>query len=110
LLIVVLPLKSFASTANVYVVARVRCRRTTMRSPYQFTFAVAGAPFTKTRYPSVHQVTSSVERVHSSRTCEGPRTLPLRTGAVGGVVSRSVVTVTVLLGGDSLSALSRAAT
>jgi hypothetical protein len=37
LLIVVLPLKSFASTVNVYVVAGVRCRRTTLRSPYQFT-------------------------------------------------------------------------
>mgnify|MGYP006337316129 CR=1 FL=1 len=68
--------------------------------------AVAGAPFTKTRYPSVHQVMSSVDRVHSSRTCEGPRTIPVSTGAVGGVVSSGVVTVTVLLSADRLSALS----
>ena len=62
------------------------------------------------RYPSVHHVMSSVDRVHVSETCEGPRTLPESSGAEGGVVSGGVVTVTVLLGGDWLSELSRATT
>ena len=53
---------------------------------------------------------SSVDRVHVSETCEGPRTVPVSSGAVGGVVSRGVVTVTVLLGADRLSALSPALT
>jgi hypothetical protein len=80
LLIVVLPLKSFASTVNVYDVAGARCRRTTLRSPYQFTCPVTGAPLAKMRYPSVHHVMSSVDRVHASETCEGPRTVPESSG------------------------------
>src|SRR4029450_7836081 len=93
LLIVVLPLKSLASTVNVYDVAGVRCRRMTLRSPYQFTWAVTGAPLAKMRYPSVHHVMSSVDRVHVSETCEGPRTLPESSGAVGGGGCRGVGTV-----------------
>src|SRR5687768_9018742 len=110
LLIVVLPLKSFASTVNVYVVAGVRCRRTTCRSQYQFTCWVTGAPLAKMRYPSDHHVMSSVDAVHVSETCEGPRTNPESSGAVGGVVSLSVVSVTVLLRPEVLSALSTAVT
>jgi len=82
----------------------------THRSPYQFTCAVTGAPLAKMWYPRDHHVVSSVDGVHVSETCEGPRTLPESSGAVGGVVSRGVVTVTVLLGCDWLSALSEALT
>jgi hypothetical protein len=57
-----------------------------------------------------HLSMSSVDCVHVSETCEGPRTFPESTGALGGVVSRGVVTVTVLLGADRLSDLSPALT
>ena len=53
---------------------------------------------------------SSVAPVRVSETCEGPLTVPLSSGAVGGVVSRGVVTVTVLLRPDRLRALSVAVT
>ena len=61
----------------------------------------AGAPLVKTRYPSVHQVMSSVDAVHDSSTCEGPLTNPESSGAVGGVVSTGSVTVSVLLCADA---------
>ena len=107
LLVAVLPLKSCASTVNVYDVAGVRCRRTTRVSAYQFTCSVTRAPFAKLRYPTNH-ARSSVDRVQLSMTCEGPFTAPESAGVVGGVVSASVVAVTVLLRADVLSAWSTA--
>jgi hypothetical protein len=94
---------------NVYGVAGVRCRRTTLRSPYQFTCSVTGAPLAKMRY-AMNVARSSVDCVHVSETCEGPRTVPESSGGVGAVASRGVVTVTVLLCPDRLSALSTAVT
>jgi hypothetical protein len=47
------------------------------------------------RYPT-NSDRSSVDRVHVSETCEGPRTLPESVGGEGGVVSCGVVTVTEL--------------
>ena len=61
------------------------------------------------RYPTNH-ARSSVDRVHVSETCDGPRTAPESAGVVGGVVSGSVVTVTVLLRPDVLSEPSTAVT
>src|SRR5262245_52410633 len=96
LLVDVLPLTSVARTVNVYDVAGVRWRRTTLVSPNQFTCWVTWTPLAKIR-----QVTngdrSSVVRFHVSETCDGPRTAPESVGAGGGVVSGVVVTVTVLL-------------
>jgi hypothetical protein len=109
LLVAVLPLWSCACTVNVYDVAGVRCRRTTETSLYQFTCSVTRVPLAKMRYPTNH-ARSSVDRVHVRETCEGPRTIPESCGAVGGVVSRGVVTSRVLLCPDSLSALSTAVT
>src|SRR5215212_881097 len=104
LLVDALPLKSCACTVNVYDVAGTRCRRTTLVSLYQFTCSVTWTPLAKMRYPTKY-ARSSVERVHVSATCEGPRTVPDSVGAVGGVVSEGVVTVTVLLFADWLSDL-----
>src|SRR5436190_21500547 len=94
---------------NAYVVAGVRWRSTTAVSPYQFTCCVIWMPLAKMRYPT-KSAQSSVDRVQVSETCEGPRTIPESCGVAGGVVSRGVVTVTVLLFPDWLSALSEAVT
>src|SRR5215213_6867202 len=96
-------------SVNVYVVAGVRCRRTTSVSPYQFRCWLTGVPFAKMRYVTNVEVSSST-RPHVSRTCEGPRTSPERVGAGGGAVSASVVTVRRLLFPEVLRLLSTAVT
>src|SRR5262245_23738505 len=108
-LVDVLPLTSLARTVNEYDVAGVRCRRTTLVSPNQFTCSVTWTPLAKIR-----QVTngerSSFVRFHVNETCDGPRTAPESVGAGGGIASGGVVTVTVLLLPDVLSDLSVAVT
>src|SRR5215212_11782265 len=100
---------SSALTVNAYVVDGVRCRRTTVVSPYQFRCWVTRAPLAKMRYVTNVEVSSST-RFHVSRTCEGPRTCPERVGAGGAAVSASVVIVTMLLFPDVLRLLSTAVT
>src|SRR5215212_3445283 len=96
---------SSAFTVNEYVVDRVRCRRTTVVSPYQFRCWVTWAPLEKMRYVTNVEVSSST-RFHVSRTCEGPSTSPERVGAGGAWVSGGVVTGKMLLFPDVLRLLS----
>src|SRR3954471_1904415 len=109
LLVELLPLASLALTVNVYVVAGVRCRRTTLVSPYGLTCWVTWTPLAKIRHWT-NSDRSSFVRFHVNETCDGPRTAPVSVGAGGGVVSCGVVTVTVLLLPDVLSDLSVAVT
>jgi hypothetical protein len=50
---------SSALTVNVYVVAGVRCRRTTSVSPYQFRCWLTWVPFPKMRYVTNVEVSPS---------------------------------------------------